>query len=321
MRVNLAIQIPAEAVTDSIILCVLCMATNKVEAPMWKHVQESVFQAPLRSLQWLDIYGRLSPHLIHQAGLVQLINLRGGLERIELPGLAAIIAYSSVLGASRSLSRPSFPYISVQTGGHLILQDIINPHTERFSSPHIPPEMQDIFRAQLTYVTEIEMYEDGIPISRDVLCDHRNLIQWHIMSLIPSGQLGSSHSGLYPLYEASRLALIIFGVGVSFPLPPQSAPLVTLARMLKLELQSYHRSVQEIPISAVSLYTWILMLGCIAATGSAERKWYINSMGAHVVFYGPITWYEFKIELKSILWLERACDQPGELVWNEVMCL
>lgn len=92
MRVNRAIQNPSVAVTDSIILCVLCMATNKVEAPMWDQNKEPVFQAPLKSLQWLDIYGRLFPHPIHQAGLIQLVRLRGGLDKIELPGLASIIS-------------------------------------------------------------------------------------------------------------------------------------------------------------------------------------------------------------------------------------
>ncbi|KAJ5574861.1 hypothetical protein N7450_008760 [Penicillium hetheringtonii] len=92
VRVNRAIQSPSGAVTDCIILCVLCMATNKVDGPMWDQNQERIFQAPLTSLQWLDIYGRLSPHPVHQAGLVQLVRLRGGLEKIELPGLAAIIS-------------------------------------------------------------------------------------------------------------------------------------------------------------------------------------------------------------------------------------
>ncbi len=139
-----------------------------------------------------------------------------------------------MLGASRSLSRPSFPYISLQTGGFLDLQDVIDPNIDPFESNHMPPEMQTIFQCHRKYVSEVEMYEDGMPVGIDMLCDHRNIIQWHIMSLLPSAQLGSSNASTYPLYEACRLALIIFGIGVAFPLPPQSAPLVTLGRMLKI---------------------------------------------------------------------------------------
>jgi hypothetical protein len=91
-RINRAIKVPSEAATDSLILCVLCMATNKLENPLWEDMRESPFGSPLRSLQWLDVYGRLSPHLVHQAGLRQLVSLRGGLEKIELPGLATVIS-------------------------------------------------------------------------------------------------------------------------------------------------------------------------------------------------------------------------------------
>lgn len=92
MKVNQAIQNISGAAADCIILCVLCMATNKVEGPMWNDSKTRAFPAPLTSLQWLDIYGRLSPHPVHQAGLVQLVRFRGGLDKIELPGLAAIIS-------------------------------------------------------------------------------------------------------------------------------------------------------------------------------------------------------------------------------------
>ena len=91
-KINSAIKIPSEAVSDVLILCVLCMATNKLENSLWEDVKESPFRSPLRSLQWLDVYGRLSPHPVHQAGLRQLVSLRGGLEKIELPGVASTIA-------------------------------------------------------------------------------------------------------------------------------------------------------------------------------------------------------------------------------------
>jgi hypothetical protein len=91
-RINRAIQSPSEAITDAIILCVLCMANNKNEPPLGPDFLGSPFQSPLRSLQWLDVYGRLKPHPIHQAGLVQLVYLKGGLQTIKLPGLAGVIS-------------------------------------------------------------------------------------------------------------------------------------------------------------------------------------------------------------------------------------
>jgi hypothetical protein len=90
--INKAIQDPARAVSDAVILSVLCMATNRPDESVWHENVRSPFQPPLRSLQWLDIYGSLSPNLVHVNGLRQLVALRGGLESIDLPGLASMIS-------------------------------------------------------------------------------------------------------------------------------------------------------------------------------------------------------------------------------------
>lgn len=90
--INQAIQDPARALTDAVILSVLSLATNRVDNSVFGKESRTPFQPPLRNLQWLDVYGKLSPNPVHMKGLAQLVMLRGGLEKIELPGLAAIIS-------------------------------------------------------------------------------------------------------------------------------------------------------------------------------------------------------------------------------------
>lgn len=90
-KINRALDDKETAVTDNMILNVLIMAaadggtvsTSALEYP---------FHAPLRSLQWLDIYGSVSTSPVHLQGLIQLIHLRGGLEMVELPGLGAVLS-------------------------------------------------------------------------------------------------------------------------------------------------------------------------------------------------------------------------------------
>jgi hypothetical protein len=91
-NINRAIQDPSQATSDAVILSVVCLANNRYEERTSQYTDHSPFHAPLRSLQWIDIYGSLFPNPIHQAGLVQMIALRGGLEEIQLPGLAAVIS-------------------------------------------------------------------------------------------------------------------------------------------------------------------------------------------------------------------------------------
>jgi hypothetical protein len=91
-NINRAIQDPSQATSDAVILSVVCLANNRYEERTSQYTDHSPFHAPLRSLQWIDIYGSLFPNPVHEAGLVQLIALRGGLEEIQLPGLAAVIS-------------------------------------------------------------------------------------------------------------------------------------------------------------------------------------------------------------------------------------
>jgi hypothetical protein len=90
-RVQEAIQDPSHARSDALILSVGSLVNNRVNHElMWD--ETSPFQPPLRSLQWLNIYGTLTPDPIHLRGLVKLIKLRDGLERTGLPGLASILS-------------------------------------------------------------------------------------------------------------------------------------------------------------------------------------------------------------------------------------
>ncbi|KAJ5890523.1 uncharacterized protein N7473_006751 [Penicillium subrubescens] len=323
-RINLAIQNLSEALTDAIILCVLCMANNKNEPPLGPDNLESPFQAPLRSLQWLDVYGRLKPHPVHQIGLVQLVQLKGGWRRLSYLGLLG----SGVLGASRLLSPPLFSYICIHEGEYLTLRDIIDSqHPVPTVDPNLIAElpitydMQEIFRAARAYFALVDKYQDGIHVPLDTLADCRNLIQWHIMSLLSGSQLGARLIDAYPLYESCRLALVILGVSVIFPLPPQSAPLLELSRMLQAELQSTKDFAKVYSSVSTKLVYWCLVLGGIAATGSSERRWYVEEIRRLAGPYGLREWDSMKQDLKTILWLDRACDFGGRLLWEEALRL
>lgn len=90
--VNQALESPGRPITDSLILSALCMANNSSGEPITPSQRMLPFRAPLRELQWLNIYAMNTSNVAHQAGLYHLIQLRGGLKSIKLPGLAAILS-------------------------------------------------------------------------------------------------------------------------------------------------------------------------------------------------------------------------------------
>jgi hypothetical protein len=235
---------------------------------------------------------------------------------------------SGVLGASRLLTPPLFPYISIHEREYLTLRDIIDSQhpvptvdSNLIAELPITYEVQEIFRAARAYFALVEKYQDGIYVALDTLADFRNLIQWHIMSLLPGSQLDSRLMNAYPLYESCRLALVIMGVGVVFPLPPQSAPLLDLARMLQAELQSTKDIAKVYSSVSTKLVYWCLILGAIAATGFSERLWYVEEIRRLAGPHGLPGWDGIKQDLKTILWLDRACDFAGRLLWEEALCL
>ncbi|PTU23336.1 hypothetical protein P175DRAFT_0454989 [Aspergillus ochraceoroseus IBT 24754] len=329
-KINRAIQDPLTAVSDAIILSVLCLAANYHEDRVSQLGKLSPFQAPLRSLQWLDIYGRLSTNAIHQAGLIQLIQLKGGLEKIELPALAAVISFFGIINASKTLSRPYFPFSSLQDGRELTLHHVLYTPIPTWSYQQgsllqIPMtnEMLDVFHGLRKYVSLVQAFQDGVQpgVDRGTLCDFRNLLQWHIMSLLPASQLGHVIIPFYPMYESCRLALIIFGVGITFPLPPETAPLEKLSKMLQIELESCDYSSLSGTPGATEIRCWCLVLGGIASTETNSRKWFVQQLRRIATAQGLSTWDEVKVVLESTVWVERACDMAGSFLWDEVMIL
>lgn len=187
------------------------------------------------------------------------------------------------------------------------------------------PEMFLTFQDARAYVSLVERFIDGIGVvaeSATILCDSRNSLQWHIMSLPPASQLGAIASHVTQSYETYRIALMIFGVGVVFPLPPQSAPLPKLVRLLRLELQSSPGIRTELSSSSAksNIHLWYLFMGGIAATGTQEREWYVDELRRFCEHdaVSISTWDEAREILKSVLWLDTACDSGGKDLWNEI---
>lgn len=90
-RLNKMMHNPSQACTDEVILAVLCMAFNRIDYTNWD-VSDPWPKAPLRNLQWLDVYGGLSLNDQHVKGLLALIQSRGGLSAVNMPGLAETLS-------------------------------------------------------------------------------------------------------------------------------------------------------------------------------------------------------------------------------------
>jgi hypothetical protein len=88
---NSLLQDPAQAVQDEVILTVLTLTFNRNEAKN-SVISDPDPQRPLQDLQWLRLYSSLPVNHTHVNGLAMLLELKGGLDKIHLPGLAALLS-------------------------------------------------------------------------------------------------------------------------------------------------------------------------------------------------------------------------------------
>jgi hypothetical protein len=85
---------PGKTPLDDIIMTALALAVNEVETVANGINQKiwSPFNPPLSHVQWINIYGSMFYVTSHEKAIVNLVTRRGGLEKIEVEGLAEILS-------------------------------------------------------------------------------------------------------------------------------------------------------------------------------------------------------------------------------------
>lgn len=182
----------------------------------------------------------------------------------------------------------------------------------------VTPQMAEALQGAHAYIGIVRTclassYEPSL------LADQRNLAQFTILSLPPVADIQTcfSQPSQGATYEACRLAALIFGVGVIFPIPAQNSPLDSLARQLQSALlQPTASTLWLSPHTRIPLL-WILTLGGIAARDTTVRSFFASALGHSARRSGLSSWSHLKQRLEIMLWFDLACDEAGESLWQE----
>jgi hypothetical protein len=166
------------------------------------------------------------------------------------------------------------------------------------------------------YVGLIKNRVQGTMMTPDMnqMVHYRNLAHHQLLSLPPAEALGAQFTQLYPRYEACRLAALIFGIGVTFPLPVWAAPFPRLVVLLRESLMSLDLQVawnDDLP-----LLLWILMLAGIAAIHLPDREWLVSALRDVISRIRLVDWEKAKAMLGEVLWLDSACEVGGRTLWD-----
>ncbi len=172
----------------------------------------------------------------------------------------------------------------------------------------------------------VQLFVDGALPDLDLarFCDRRNLIQ-HTLLTLPSGRDLANPSYPRPIYEPTRLAMLIYSLTVIFPLPLQTAPLATLTGQLRAALQATDlRTSWSSSHQARRLLIWVLFIGGVAARDMPEdRSWFMALLRRLTAKQSQLKGFDNlkRDVLSRILWLDRSCDAAGRFLWKEILDL
>ena len=176
-----------------------------------------------------------------------------------------------------------------------------------------------VLDAMASVTIAIDHYLKGKPdcLTVGVIARTRTAIQKRLLLLPPDDELGIIPSSNPCLYEACRLAGLIFGIAVVFPIPNTYDVLRTLSQRLKASIEKSEICESE-SLKVQYVLLWMLILGGIAALDKAERPWFVSRL-AKLVRALEIDWNSVEGILERFLWLESACSPGGQLLWFEVV--
>ncbi|PKK42202.1 hypothetical protein CI102_14752 [Trichoderma harzianum] len=322
--VNEELKSGRKTALDEVILAVLTLGSNEVETiANTRENTRSPFNSPLSSAQWLNVFGSISEIPLHTSAMNTLVARRGGLENIQINGLAEVLSFADILHATQRLSKPHFPLLdrSLRLIGGLpnFVVRRLGQGFQDLLGLGINEGAATVFQTMADLSTIINAHCCGAkPISNMTLfIDHRNAVQHSLMSLRRGDELDYGEISSVCLYESVRHAAIIYGAAVIFPLPSQTGIFHSLAT----RLQSILEESQVDPFWQLcpEALLWVLVLGGIASTDNACRNWYVQNLAVVSAALMLSDWEGVAEKLGNYLWLESACDAGGRLLWIDVL--
>lgn len=291
-------------------------------------------QAPMGGLQALRLFmGVIGCDTMHADGLNRMLSLRGGLDKVNMPGLAFLISLGDILTATCNLTRPTWSYGSYAQ--HVPEAKVTKQWRDRVQSANHPlkdlgsgffklhgwlpaehaTKMQEIFVDMADYTRATQDFLLGPPEDRNsaIMADQRNSLQHRLMSLKRLDEDGFYEKDVYDL---CWYAAVAYSMIVVFPLSPKAAKFDRLARLIKEKM--LNKIVLKTWTTGPDLVVWNTVIGALCAVGSPYRSWFVHVLQAQAQQLSISSWLELKMRLMDFLWLPLASDTDGEMLWAEV---
>jgi hypothetical protein len=298
--------------SDALINSIMVLAFQPPTSLPNSKLAHSVFRSPAKHTKsWHESSWIPSWNEEHYAMLCHTIRARGGITTITTPGLAENLQVVDNSKVSFTVDRPNFDMCA---SFRFTLENImagLRPRSVEVEGFQVDEHCKEVLLDVLLCCRVIDEIWDA-PIKRHKLDDEsgmltqvRRIVQHRLLSL-PRGR-----SDL----EICRLAALIFGYGVIYTCP-DPRPMRRLAGQLKNALMETQFTQDQ----DLEFLFWAAMIGGMgAANGEPDdspEEFFINELRALSMELGIKNWKEAKALLERFIWLGKACDQGGELLWE-----
>ena len=175
-----------------------------------------------------------------------------------------------------------------------------------------------VFRDMRAYSGLLEKFCCGETCTYDrmELIDMRNAVQHRLGSLPLAADLGDVTMQQAGFYECCRLTALLYACAVTFPLPTSTGWDRNLVRGIQQTLGNL--ALETWPVYRSDLHLWALILAGIAAFQKVERSWFVDKLRILAWRKGLSSWSKVVPILKSLLWMDIACQAGGMSLWDEV---
>ncbi|KAK8011131.1 hypothetical protein PG990_010096 [Apiospora arundinis] len=267
------------------------------------------------------------------AAFLYCLNMRGGIENVDLQGGSESFTLADNVNAAVTGKAPTIglckPFRHVlQTW----LPQVRSPLTEVAAFP-VDDEFKELLLDLRLCCQEIDEYairvkKLGDTGSTGMVVPYQNIVQHRLMSRKQrnSGDSDSSNSSVSSAEDICRAAVLVFTLGVTFPLP-RADPLAHAAADLGRAMRRSNSSSKN---HTRPFLFWSAVLGAIA-TGAAEAgaspgvgnenaklyRFFLDQTRRLRGELGLTTWDSAKAMLKTFVWLDKACDEGAWKVWTQ----
>ncbi|KIX03599.1 uncharacterized protein Z518_07152 [Rhinocladiella mackenziei CBS 650.93] len=122
------------------------------------------------------------------------------------------------------------------------------------------------------------------------------------------------------LFDACRLAIMVYNDMVLWPIPWAAGVKPRLARRLRCRLCPILSLVHDDGTGRyTNLLLWLLLMGGIAATYTTDRTWYVEQLSTYRMIVRCPTWADFKQRMQTFLWWSSVLDDPAFKLWTEIL--